>query len=57
MDGCQRKTLIENKWVAAKGKNGYLGQGIGEGDKEIQISSYKINKPWEYNTHHKEYCQ
>ena len=29
---------------------------VDEGNKEIQLSSYK-NKPWGYNVHHWEYSQ
>lgn len=30
---------------------------ISEGDKEVQISNYKINKSWEWNVQQREYSQ
>lgn len=30
---------------------------MGEGDQEVQTSSYKLNKPWGHNVHHGEYSQ
>ena len=36
--------------VARRDKNGRFSE-IGEGDSEVQTSSYKINKSWECSAH------
>ena len=47
----------ENKLMVARGEVGWKMAEIGEGDKEIQISSYKISKLWRWKTHHRDYRQ
>ena len=32
------------------------GQEMGEGSQKVQASSHKINKSWEYNGQHGDYC-
>ena len=49
-----RLTDTENKWVATRGEEGG-GSKIDEGNKEVQTSSYKINKSHECNIQYKEY--
>ena len=34
---------------------GVGGMQMGEGDQKVQISSYKINKPWGCNVQHGDY--